>query len=113
MTEPRQLNDIDAYVATLSDERRAGLALAEVAWDLAAWLNRTREGGTHDDTDATELAELGWQAASHFGPDGLIARVGELQRYLHELGYGLELSLADIETGEFVGRLTPPAAATD
>ena len=110
LTSPTEhRNDIDAYIDSLSDERRAGLALAEVAFDLATLVNSTLAGEGDDVSDATMLAELTRQAESHFGQHGIFALVGSLQRYLHELNYRLEFSLVDLDTGESFPALTPPS----
>jgi hypothetical protein len=112
-TLPKDSNsDIDVYIASLTDEQRAGIALAEVAYDLAALTDRLR-ADDHHEADTTELDELRRQAIGHFEPGGIMEQVGALQRYLFELGYALELGLVDLDTGESVGDLPLPQATTD
>jgi hypothetical protein len=107
------IDDIDAYIASLPDDERGELALAAVASDLAAWLDRVKEDRGRREGETDEAAALRQQAASHVGLAGTMSQLGALQRYLNELGYELALRFSDIETGEPVGHLPLPPAAAD
>ncbi len=107
------VSDIDAYIASLTDEQRGRLALAEVALDLADLLDRVREDGATSEEAIAEAGAFQQQVMSHFRQAGVLAQLGALQRYLNELGYALALDLVKIDTGESVGRLRLPTEADD
>lgn len=99
------VDDIDAYIATLSQEERDRLPIAEAALDLAIMLYRARDKRGLSQTAAAELAGFHQQTVSRLERAGGQPQLNTLQRYLYALGYTLELNLVDNETGETIARV--------
>jgi hypothetical protein len=107
------IDDLDAYIATLSDDEQRGIAIAGVAFDLVALLDRGGMDGASSEAASAEIEVLRQQVVSQFKSTGMVSQLGELQRYLNELGYSLALDLIRIDTGESVGQLRLPSEAAD
>lgn len=93
-------DDLDAYVATFTEEERDELAAAEAAIDIAILLHRAREMRGLSQADAAQLAGLQQQAVSRLERPGARPRMESIQTYLAALGYGVELTIVDIESGK-------------
>jgi ribosome-binding protein aMBF1 (putative translation factor) len=106
------IDDIDAYIATLTDEERSRLSAAHAALDLAALLYDARRRRGLSQADAAKRTGFQQQAISRFERGGT-PQWETLQRYLLALGYSLELSLIDVATGESTSHIlgTPNVAA--
>ena len=104
----REPDDLDAYLATLSEEERTEIAIAGAAIDLAILLYRAREARGLTQTAAAARAGLAQQAVSRFEQPPTNPRFVTLRRYLGALGYEIELSVRDPETGRVVGSLAFP-----
>lgn len=107
-------NDIDEYIAALSEEERQELAHADAALDLAILLYRLRTERALTQKDAAEKAGLKQQAISRWERSHPNIQLSTLQRYLDALGYNLELVVRDANTGQVVDtvELTPSASTT-
>jgi DNA-binding XRE family transcriptional regulator len=103
------LDDIEAYIATFDEDERRRLAAAEAAIDIAILLYRARERRGLSQAAAAKLAGLQQQAVSRFEQPDANPRLETIQEYLGALGYALELTAIDIETGEKTAKvlLTP------
>src|ERR687895_23333 len=104
----REPDDLDAYLATLSEEERTEIAIAGAAIDLAILLHRAREARGLTQAAAAARTGLTKQAVSRFEQPPTNPRVVSLRRYLGALGYEIELSVRDPSTGRVVGTLTFP-----
>jgi hypothetical protein len=103
-THERAVDDVAAYMATLSPEERELVAEAGLALDLHVLLFRSRDPEIHG---VIELArDQGWN-------DELIGDLKEtlrstplesLRAHLDALGFELEIGLRYTETGELLGR---------
>jgi DNA-binding XRE family transcriptional regulator len=100
MTESAVGDDIDAYIATFTDEELGDLAAAEKAIDIAIMLYRAREERGLSQEAAAQLAGLQQQAVSRFERPGANPHMETIRTYLAALGYGVELHLVDLTTGE-------------
>lgn len=105
------LDDIEAYIATFDEDERRRLAAAEAAIDVAILLYRARERRGLSQAAAAKLAGLQQQAVSRFEQPDANPRLETIQEYLGALGYALELTAIDVETGEKTAKvvLTPPS----
>lgn len=112
-TTPASIDDIDAYVAALSEKDREELATAEAAIDIAILLHRAREQRGLTQACAASLAGLHQQAVSRLERAGSRPNLDTLQTYLAALGYGLELHVIDLATGEPAFTMPLPAKAPD
>lgn len=102
---------IDAYVATFDDEERQTLAAAEAAIDVAVLLHRAREHRGLSQAAAARLAGLQQQAMSRFERPSANPQLETVRTYLGALGFGVELSVVDLDTGEAAfSMLLPPAS---
>lgn len=107
------IDDIDAYIATLTEEERRRLPAAEAALDLAVLLYHARQSRGLSQAAAAELAGFHQQAVSRFERGGT-PQWDTLHRYLLALGYSLELKLVDITTGKTTANILPtPSVAAD
>jgi DNA-binding XRE family transcriptional regulator len=102
------LDDIERYVATLTDAEREGLAAAEAAIDIAILLHRAREHRGLNQAGAARLAGLQQQAVSRFERPSANPRIETVRAYLGALGYALELTVIDLDTGEAALSMTLP-----
>jgi DNA-binding phage protein len=94
------LDDIEAYIATFDEDERRRLAAAEAAIDIAILLYRARERRGLSHAAAAKLAGLQQQAVSRFERPDANPCLETIQDYLGALGYALELTAIDVETGE-------------
>jgi HTH-type transcriptional regulator / antitoxin HipB len=112
MTEPilgreqseHTMDDLDAYIATLTEAEREDLAVAEAAIDIAALLYEARERRGLSQTAAAERAGLQQQAVSRLERPHANVRLATLQKYLGALGYAVEINVIDLETGSSAAR---------
>jgi DNA-binding XRE family transcriptional regulator len=100
MTEASVGDDLDAYIATFTEEERDELAVAEAAIDIAILLHRARERRGLSQAAAAQLAGLQQQAVSRLEQPGAKPQIQTVHRYLAALGYGVELNVVDLATGE-------------
>ncbi len=87
------IDDIDAYIATLSKEERDRLPIAAAALDLAAMVYHARRNRGLSQTAAAELTGFQQQSVSRFERGGGEPQLSTLHRYLMALGYALEFNL--------------------
>jgi DNA-binding phage protein len=104
--DEHELDDIEAYVATFSEEERRELAAAAAAIDVAILLNRARRWRGLSQTQAAKLTGLKQQAISRLERPGANPRLETVQTYLSALGYALELKAIDVDTGEVTAAST-------
>jgi DNA-binding phage protein len=104
-------DDIDAYVATFDDEEQQALSAAETAIDIAILLHRAREHRGLSQDAAARRAGLQQQAISRLEQHGANPQLETIRTYLNALGFGMELSVIDLDTGEAAfSMLLPPAS---
>ena len=104
-------DDIDAYIATFDDEEHQALAAAETAMDIAILLHRVREHRGLSQGAAARRAGLQQQAISRLEQHGANPHLETIRTYLSALGFGMELSVIDLDTGEAAfSMLLPPAS---
>lgn len=99
-------NEIDEYVAGFSEEERQEYAVAETALDLAYMLYHLRQEQGLTQREAAERAGLKQQAISRLEKAAANMQLGTLQRYLSALGYSIEISVIDNNTGNVAGKTT-------
>ncbi|HJT56193.1 MAG TPA: helix-turn-helix transcriptional regulator [Ktedonobacteraceae bacterium] len=102
----RPFNEIDAYIATFSDEEHDELAAAETSLDLACILYQIRQEEGLTQQKAAEMAGLKQQAISRLEKAASNIQLSTLQRYLGALGYSIEISVIDNHTGNVAGKTT-------
>lgn len=108
---PPDPDDLDAYIATFDDEERQALTVAETAMDIAILLHRAREHRGLSQGDAARRAGLQQQAISRLEQHGANPQLETIRTYLSALGFGMELSVIDLDTGEAAfSMLLPPAS---
>src|SRR4051794_15994886 len=100
--EPRQhdSDDIDAYVSNFDEAERTDLAAAEAAIDIAILLHRARERRGLSQAAAARQAGLQQQAISRLERPSANPQLDTVRAYLSALGYGVQLNVIDLETGE-------------
>ena len=101
-------NEIDDYIATFSAEERAELAAAAAAIDLAFLLHQAREAHGLSQTAAAERAGLKQQAVSRLEQPGANVQLDTVRRYLGALGYTLDLTVRETQTGRVLGKASLP-----
>ena len=105
-----ELDDLDAYIATFDDQEQQALAVAETAMDIAILLHRAREHRGLSQGAAAKRAGLQQQAISRLEQHGANPQLETIRTYLSALGFGMELSVIDLDTGEAAfSMLLPPA----
>jgi len=97
-------NEIDEYIAAFSDEERQEYVIAETALDLANILYQIRQEQGLTQSKAAERSGLKQQAISRLEKTASNIQLGTLQRYLGALGYSIEISVIDNQTGDVAGR---------
>ncbi len=97
-------NEIDDYIAAFSDEERQEYAVAETALDLASILYQIRQEQGLTQRKAAERSGLKQQAISRLEKAASNVQLGTLQRYLNALGYSIEISVIDNQTGNVAGK---------
>ena len=105
-------DDLDRYIATLSEEERRELAAADVALDIAILLHRARERRGLSQAAAARLAGFQQQAISRLERSSTNPQFETIRAYLDALGYGVELNVIDLDTGEVALSMTLPSSAT-
>lgn len=96
---------IEDYIAGLSEQEQRDISQAETAIDVARLLYHAREHRQLTQAEAAEMARMRQQAISRLERPGANIQLATLQRYLDALGYTLELTLRDAETGELIDRV--------
>ena len=104
------IDDIEAYVSTFDEEERNDLAAAEAAIDIAIRLHRARERRGLSQAAAARQAGLQQQAVSRFESPSANPQLDTVRTYLNALGYGVQLNVIDLETGEAAFSLQLPPA---
>ncbi|MBX5444140.1 helix-turn-helix transcriptional regulator [Sphaerobacter sp.] len=103
MSDFKQMNDdLDAYIATLSDNERADIAAASEALDIAHLLYHARLHRGLTQKEAAARSGLKQQAISRLERAATNVTLATLQRYLGALGYTVVVSLRDKTTGRVV-----------
>ncbi len=102
--QPRTYGDIDSYIASMSEEERQELAIADVAIDLACLLYQVRQERGLTQQEAAERAGLKQQAISRLEKTASNIQLHTLQRYLGALGYTVDIIIKDSHTGNVVGQ---------
>lgn len=108
----RPIDDLDAYIATLSDSEREELAVASEALDIAHLLYHARLHRGLTQAEAAAKAGLQQQAISRLERAATNMTIATLQGYLRELGYTVEISLRDADSGKLVAKVSTPGKRT-
>ncbi len=109
-SQQHDIDDIEAYVWTFDEEERNDLAAAEAAIDIAILLHRARERRGLSQAAAARQAGLQQQAVSRFESPSANPQLDTVRTYLSALGYGVQLNVIDLETGEAAFSLQLPPA---
>jgi DNA-binding XRE family transcriptional regulator len=105
-------DDLDAYIATFDEEEHQALAAAETAIDIAILFQRVREHRGLSQDAAARRAGLQQQAISRLEQHGANPQLETIRMYLGALGFGMELSVIDLDTGEAAfSVLLPPTSS--
>ena len=110
--EANTFDDLDAYMATLSEEERQGVKEAEAVLDLAQILYHARKARGLTQRAAAIRSGLKQQAISRWERSHPNVQLDTLRQYLDALGYSLDLVIRDSQTGEVLTTLGLPAQAT-
>ena len=105
-------DDLDAYVATFTEDEFRELAAADAAIDIAILLNRARRQRGLSQAAAAQVTGLKQQAISRFERPDANPRLETVQAYLGALGFALELTAIDVETGDVAATVVLPAVST-
>jgi transcriptional regulator with XRE-family HTH domain len=95
-------NEIDDYIAELTEAERAELDTADAAIELAFLFHDAREKRGLTQAEAAQQAGLRQQAVSRFEqPDMKLAntKIETLRKYLAALHYSVQITLKDLESG--------------
>lgn len=111
--EIREDDDLEVYLATLSDGEREEIEIAGVAIDLAVLLYHARAARGLTQSAAAKRAGLAQQAVSRFERPSANIRLDTLQRYLSALGYIVEITVKDAESNEVAARMSLAPLGTD
>jgi ribosome-binding protein aMBF1 (putative translation factor) len=95
-------DDLDAYIASYSDEEREELAAAELAVDLAMLFHRARESRELSQAVVAERIGLSQQAISRIERPNQNVTIETLRKYLNALNYTVEITVREPETGVVV-----------
>lgn len=95
---------IQDYLASLPEEERDAVANTDIAFDLAFLIHRARERRGLTQKEAAELASMHQQAVSRIEQVDTNVQIDTLRKYMAALGYTLEITLRDAESGELVDR---------
>jgi transcriptional regulator with XRE-family HTH domain len=99
-------DDLDTYIATLSDEEQRELSYADAALDLAHLLYQARSARSLSQKEAAARARVQQQAVSRWERSHPNMQVDTLRRYLGALGYTVDLLIRDAQTGEVFSPVT-------
>lgn len=108
----RPKDDLDAYIATLSDNERDELVGASEALDIAHLLHHARLHRGLTQKEAAARAGLHQQAISRLERAAANVTFAKIQRYLGELGYTVHLSVRDAESSQVVAEISSPPVRT-
>lgn len=97
-------DDLDDYLAGLSDEERQRVSDADAALDLAMLLYDARMARGLTQIEAASRSGMRQQVMSRWERSHPNIQLASLQRYLAALGYTLGIVVSDAETGEVVAR---------
>lgn len=97
--QTRPQDDLDRYVASLTDDEKSELEHAHAALDLASLLYEARMARGLTQHDAASRSGLKQQAISRWETASPNIQLGTLQRYLAALGYTLDLVIHDTDSG--------------
>jgi len=95
-------NEIDGYIAELTEAEREELDTADAAIELAFLFHDAREARRLTQTEAAQRAGLRQQAVSRFEqPDMSLAntKIETLRKYLAALGYSVQIIIRDLKSG--------------
>ncbi len=101
----RPMDDLDAYLAQYDEREREELATASRAIDVAVLLHHAREGRGVTQKALAARVGLSPQAISKLEQPQHNLTLGTLQRYLNALGYSVEITVKEPDTGEVVERV--------
>ncbi len=108
---PTPYNEIDAYIATLTEQEQRDLAAAEDALDIAYLLYRARQERGMSQAAAGARAGLKQQVVSRLEQSAAHAQLSTLQRYLEALGYTIDILIKDAQSGAVLGQAKLSAKA--
>ncbi len=98
-------NEIDDYIATLTEEERHEVAKAETALDLAILIYQARERRELSQSAAGNLAGIKQQMVSRLEHTVEKVQLTTLHRYLSALGYSIDITIKDTQTGDVLGQV--------
>lgn len=115
-TRDASYNEIDDYIADLTDDEREHVATAEAAIELAFLLHSAREARGLTQAEAAGRAALHQQAISRFEQAHVKlanTKFETLRKYLTALDYILQLGIRDAATGDLIEQISlhPPQHA--
>ena len=99
-------NEIDDYIESLSDDERKEVVLAEMALDLSQLLYAARKERGLSQKAAAQITGFHQQAVSRLEHAVASAQLSTIQRYLAALGYSIDITIKDAQTGDVVGHTT-------
>lgn len=99
------MNEIDEYIATLTDEERQDILLADTALDIISLLHQAQQSRDHHQVNTSILPGLRRQLMGWLEYSASRAELDALQRYLGALGYSVDIALRDVQTGATVGQI--------
>ena len=108
---PPERDDITRYIDSLDADDRIEVEAASAAIDLAILLYRSRARRGLSQAAAARLAGLQQQAVSRLERPDVQPRLETVQSYLSALGYALEVSVIDLESGETTATAVLPPRA--
>ena len=102
--ERDEMDDLDAYIVTLTEEGQEDLVVAESAIDIAMLLHQGRQLRGLSQPAAAARAGMLRQAVSRLERPDPNVRLATLRKYLGALGYAVEINVIDLETGASAAR---------
>ncbi|HVX30075.1 MAG TPA: helix-turn-helix transcriptional regulator [Nitrolancea sp.] len=99
-------NEVNEYIASLTDAEREAIDSASVALDIAGLAYRARLARGFTQTEAAEASGLKQQAISRIEGGTINVTFRTLERYLRALGFSVRLSVCDENTGKIVDQIT-------
>jgi DNA-binding XRE family transcriptional regulator len=107
MSEKKTLrNEIDDYIATLTPDEQSEVAIAGAAIDLACLLYQARQERALSQIEAGDKAGIKQQAVSRLEHSATQVQLSTLQKYLGALGYSIDITVKDAQTGDILGQAT-------
>ncbi|MGI8477439.1 MAG: helix-turn-helix domain-containing protein [Thermomicrobiales bacterium] len=95
-TAERTPDDIETYIASLTEHERRDIDDAGTAIDIAIFLHRARERRGLSQSAAAKLAGLHQQTVSRFEQPDANPRLDSVQSYLRSLGFSLRLHAVEM-----------------